>query len=414
MTISDQIFVKSHVARDVLQNGAIFKTDKLVVWEYVANSLQYVEPGRVPTVKVTIDNKKKRIVVADNGRGMDWPGLANFFVMHGENADRKEGHPGRGRFGTGKSAAFGIADVLRITTVKAGLKSQVELRREDLLAIGSTDAIPVRTREKEVISDEPNGTVVEIENVHLKTLDHAGVSQYIERHLARWPKGATVYVNNHECEFIEPPVSKEFAIKPYEELRQKLGETQLVLKVSKVPLEEDLRGVSIYSNSVWHETTLAGSEGREMAQYIFGEIDVPALDDEADPIAAFDLTRSMRLNPNSEIVKALYQFIGQHVERIRRDLVEADKQRRATEDARKLARQADDIARLINDDFESFRQRLAKVKAAGGIGSDLHHFRKQGDQEDDDLLAGTQIPGRNDCSGGWPRKRAWKRVYWWR
>ena len=42
-----------------------------------------------------------------------------------------------------------------------------------------------------------------------------------------------------------------------------LGEVELILKVSKSPLEEDLRGVSIYSNGVWHETTMAGNEGRE-------------------------------------------------------------------------------------------------------------------------------------------------------
>src|SRR2546425_4326359 len=107
-TATDQIYVKSHVARDLLQSAGIFKTDKLVVWEYVSNGLQYVEPGSNPVVRVIVDNKKKRIEVIDNGRGMDWSGLQNFFVMHGENIDRKSGKPGRGRFGTGKSAAFGI------------------------------------------------------------------------------------------------------------------------------------------------------------------------------------------------------------------------------------------------------------------------------------------------------------------
>ena len=72
----------------------MFKTDKLVVWEYVANGLQYVGPSTNPVVKVTLDTKRKRIAVQDNGRGMDWVGLHNFFVMHGENIDRKEGRVG--------------------------------------------------------------------------------------------------------------------------------------------------------------------------------------------------------------------------------------------------------------------------------------------------------------------------------
>ena len=62
---ADQIFVRSHVARDLLQNAALFKTDKLVVWEYVSNSLQYVDPSTNPSVNVTIDSKKKKISVLE-------------------------------------------------------------------------------------------------------------------------------------------------------------------------------------------------------------------------------------------------------------------------------------------------------------------------------------------------------------
>src|SRR5678816_1097710 len=114
----NDLFVKSHVARDLLQSAGLFRTEKLVVWEYVSNGLQYVSAGTNPVVKVTLDSKRKRITVQDNGRGMDWQGLKNFFVMHGENIDRQQGRPGRGFFGTGKSAAFGIADTLCITTVR--------------------------------------------------------------------------------------------------------------------------------------------------------------------------------------------------------------------------------------------------------------------------------------------------------
>ena len=44
-TAIDEIYVKSHVARDLLQSAGLFKTDKLVVWEYVSNGLQYANPG---------------------------------------------------------------------------------------------------------------------------------------------------------------------------------------------------------------------------------------------------------------------------------------------------------------------------------------------------------------------------------
>ena len=193
MNTSTGLFVKSHVARDLLQNAALFKTDKLVVWEYVSNGLQYIGPGTNPLVKVSLDSKKKRISIQDNGRGMDWSGLQNFFVMHGENIDRKEGRPGRGRFGTGKSAAFGIAEVLRITTIRNGKRSKVELVRSKIATMTSEDPIPVEILERESPTSTSNGTLIEIEGVNLRSLDQAAVIHYIERHLAKCPKNATVF-----------------------------------------------------------------------------------------------------------------------------------------------------------------------------------------------------------------------------
>jgi hypothetical protein len=366
----DKIYVRSHVARDLLQNAALFKNEKLVVWEYVSNGLDYIDPGTSPIVKVTLDGKQKKIVVKDNGRGMDWSGLQNFFIMHGENIDRKQGRPGRGRFGTGKSAAFGIADILRVTTVRNGKRSRVELRREDITEMNSEDPIPVNVIERETNTDHPNGTMVEIERIHLKSLDQAGVIQFIERHLARW-RNAVVYVNNHECEFIEPQVFETRIFNPEGALKNILGNVELEIKVACSPLDEDFRGVSVFANGVWHETTLAGSEGREMSQFIFGEIDIPKLDEDESPISPFDLSRSMRLNPSNELVQAIYAFIGQKIDQVRRDLVKSERDRKASEEAKKLLKQAQMIAEIINEDFNDFKQRIAKAQArTGGRGFD--------------------------------------------
>jgi hypothetical protein len=389
--VSDQIFVKSHVARDLLQSAGLFKNDRLVVWEYVSNGLQYVNPGTNPSVRVSLDSRRKKISISDNGRGMDWLGLQNFFVMHGENLDRKEGRPGRGRFGTGKSAAFGIADVMRITSVRNRKRSIVELRRSDIERMTSEEPIPVKKLEKETPINEPNGTLIEIEGIHLRSLDQAGIIRFIERHLARWPKNASVLVNNHECEFVEPPVAEVHRFTPEGTIRDPLGDAELVVKVSKTPLEEDLRGISVYSNGVWHETTLGGSEGREMSHYIFGEIDVSELDEDRSPVAAFDVSRSMRLNPDNELVQTIHAFIGTKVELVRRKLCEADRSRRAEEEERKLAEQASEIARVINEDFEGFRQRVARARAKAPGGSDAFKTQGQGGNASDDLLLGTQL-----------------------
>jgi histidine kinase/DNA gyrase B/HSP90-like ATPase len=396
-TATDQIYVKSHVARDLLQSAGLFKTDKLVVWEYVSNGLQYVNPGTNPVVRIRLDSKNKRIVIVDNGRGMDWAGLQNFFVMHGENIDRKEGRPGRGRFGTGKSAAFGIASLLRIITVRDKRRSTVELSRADIEKMTSEDPIPVRKIEKEIATSQPNGTIVEIEGVHLRSLDQAGIIQYIERHLAHWPKNATVFVNNHECEFQEPPIKEEKRFRTEGAEKDVLGDVDLVIKVSKAPLEQDLRGISIFANGVWHETTLAGSENKEMAQYVFGEIEVPKLDDDKSPIAPFDVSRSMRLNPENELVRTLYAFIGQKVEEVRRALAEEDKKRKSEEEMKRLTKQAAEIARVINEDFDAFRQQVAKVRAKMSGGIDAYRLGANGADENSDILFSTELPAEIVC-----------------
>lgn len=401
MSSGPGLVVKSHVARDLMQNAALFKTDKLVVWEYVSNGLQYVDLGTSPVVRVSLDSKRKCISIQDNGRGMDWSGLQNFFVMHGENLDRRQGKPGRGRFGTGKSAAFGIADVLRVSTVRNELCQSVELTRHAIESMGEGTEIPVTILKKDSPSKSPNGTLIEVEVVHLKSLDQAGIINYIERHLAHWPKNCSVIVNNHECEYSDPPVAHERRFRAEGSLLEKLGDVDLTVKVSKVPLDAELRGISIYANGVWHETTLAGSEGRDMAQYLFGELDVPRLEEDTSPIAPFDLSRSMRLNPSNELVQFIYAFINRSVEQVRKELVDSEKNRKASEEARKLAEQGSEIARLLNEDFEAFRQRVAKVraKARGAVDSAVG-LEFGAEQNGDLLLGGDQNSRITDQVGG--------------
>ena len=399
---SEDLFVKSHVARDLLQTAALFKNERVAVWEYVANGLQYSEDGRSPVVRVKLESRVRKITISDNGRGMDWSDLRNFFIMHGENQDRRQGRPGRGRFGTGKSAAFGIANTLRITSVHDGRRSRVELCRSEIQAVSSGDEIPVRVLEREARTDEPSGTVVEIEEVQLRSLDQAGLIRYIERHLSRWPRDSVVVVNNHVCEVVEPPVASEKKFRPEGSLRDILGEVELTVKVSRVPLEEDLRGVAIYSKGVWHETTLAGSEGREMCQYLFGELDVPGLEDDQSPISPFDVSRSMQLNPLNEVVQAAYAFIGQSVEAVRRELADAERRRKATEDAKKLAAQAEEIARVINDDFDEFRNRVMRVRAKAGHGPDLRQTDSGNGSDSAALLPGTTVPAKEGSPTGNP------------
>jgi len=397
---ADSIVVRTHVARDLLQSAAFFKNDRLVVWEYVSNSLQYCDPNRAPVVSVTLNSSRKCITVSDNGRGMDRAGLRNFFFMHGENLDRRAGRPGRGRFGTGKCAAFGIADCLRVTSIRDGKCNTVELRRSDIEAAGDGE-IPVQpVGDPDVPTTEQNRTIVQIEGIRLRKLDQRGVMAYIERHLARWPGKPAVLVNNHECEYVEPPVAAEKETCPTGSLARELPGSKLILKVAKKPLDADLQGVAVFSRGVWLETTLAGAEGQPMSHYIFGEIDVPALDDDTSPIPAYDMSRSMRLNPNNPLVRAVLAFIGSEVDKLRRQLVEQERARKKQEETRKLEREGALIAKMINEDFDDFSDRLARVRAKAGSGRDSGPDIRDGADQPDVLEEGGDVPASVDEPNG--------------
>lgn len=389
----DTIHVQSHVARDLLQSAGLFSKAKFVVWEYVSNGLQYVDPSVAPVVKVRIDSKGGTISVEDNGQGMDWAGLNNFFVMHGENQDRVRGRIGRGYFGTGKSAAFGIANRLRVTTVRNRKRSKLELSRSEIETT-SGERIPVRILEKEVTSGESNGTLIEIEEVQLKSINQKEVINFIERHLSQWNKGVSVFVNNHLCEFHEPTLAEEFTFRIEGAQIDILGPTELLIKVATSPLEEDFRGIAVFSNGVWHETTLAGNE-REMTQYIFGEIDVPNLDADTSPIRPFNVSRSMRLNTENELVRALHAFIFGKIEEVRQRLVAAEKRRKTDELSKRLAQQANEIARIINEDFGAFRDQIAKARARSIGGTDDSNVESSVSKRSefgDKVVFGSEIP----------------------
>jgi len=393
MSTAATLKLTSHVGRDLLQSAQLFRHEHAVVWEYVSNGLQYKDLATKPTVVVKVDVKAKTIQIRDNGRGMLISDLRRYFQMHGENLDRKQGRPGRGYFGTGKSAAFGIANVLRISTVKDGRLSRVQLTRKDIDAHQDGQEIPIQDLELETRTRAPNGTLVEIEDIFLKQIDIPSMIRHIERHIAHWPN-ATVIVNNHECQFTEPDISREFQFSTLgTPFAKSLGKAQLTIKVAKAPLDDEFRGVAILSEGVWYETTLSGCERKPFSEYLFGTFDVAALGRDQSEIPAFDMSRSMKLNPRNEIVADILRFIGANLEQIRRDLERQDRERRQSEEQKKLQQQGSKIAELINEHFKNWRKKLRSTMAKAGAGRDLISSKDKTSLKDEGIVPGDDLPG---------------------
>lgn len=358
------LLVTSHVGRDLLQTAQLFRSERQVVWEYVANSLQYCDPGVSPRIIVSIDVRNKTITIADNGRGMDLRGLEHFFTMHGENLERRAGTIGRGLFGTGKSAAFGIADTLQVSSTRSGKKNVAKLERTVIEAAKGGKEIPVEAVVVEETSLESNGTTIEISDIRLKRLDREGVIRFIERHLARYPRDVEVFVDGHQCSYREPEVADTHVFTSSKEENPLLGEITLTVKEARSPLEEESRGIQVFSYGNWVSTTLAASEGKDMAEYLFGDVEVPAIEDYSGAIKPFDISRSGQLNPQSPIVEELYRFLGPAIESVRRGLVARRKKLAQTQLAAELAEHAARIASILNEDFAQFRLQLERARAA--------------------------------------------------
>lgn len=349
MAKNNSIAVTSHVSRDFLQNAAYFNAMPKLVWEYVANSLDASKEGE-PAVAV-VEITSNFVTISDNGRGMSREELNIFFQMHGENIQRKRGKRVRGRFGTGKSAAFGLANILRIDTTQKGFNNVVELHRDDIEQAKDGKPFMVRDIIIDKQTDDEDGTTIEIRDFNIRRPNVDQVVTYIERHLSRYKQRAIVTINGHECKFEEPPSTMEIIRTPPQEVSQHIGDVELVIKVSPVGLDEEVKGIDVLSHGIWHGTTLAGIENKDRANYIFGQVDVPILEDGEWPIPAFDNTRNNTLNPQNPVVVVLLGWISEELEKVRQDIVEKERERRSSETTKQLEKEARRIADIINDDF---------------------------------------------------------------
>lgn len=348
--------VTTHVARDLLQNAAYFNSVPKAVAEYVTNAIDNAAPGRPVRCEVTLSREEVRI--ADDASGMTRAELFNFFQMHGENVQRRRGRSVRGKFGTGKSAAFGIASTLLIETAKGGQSNVVELRRADVEAAKDGQPIPVREVVVNRLTRERSGTTILIRDLNTKNVDASAVRVYLEKLLGRHLRLHKVIVNGAACQYHEPESIKTFKFKAPREVAEHVGAALCVLKMSREPLARDDNAVAVLSGGFLHATTLAGKQAEPFVEYIFGEVEAPALDSDSDPIPAFDNTRNLTLNAQNPRVQALLGWLADCIEEVRQELIARDKRRRYSKEMRLLRKVAAEIQGFLEEDFRVVQDTL--------------------------------------------------------
>lgn len=117
------------------------------------------------------DQSEKKIVVEDNGEGMTFNEINDFFLRIGRNR-REEGQVSNckrvptGKKGLGKLALFGIGDVIAISTIKDGENVEFEMDWNDILSWKRGPYEPKFNRKN---SDELNGTTITLKGLKRKS-----------------------------------------------------------------------------------------------------------------------------------------------------------------------------------------------------------------------------------------------------
>jgi hypothetical protein len=365
--VTEAIKVTSHVARDFLQNATYFNTVPKVVWEYVSNSVDNPRLNQIVNVEVEIS--KDIIVITDDGSGMTRDELSNFFQMHGPNIKRIKGEKVRGMYGTGKCAGFGIADRLRIETVKNHILNSVELSREDIEKSMTGGPFSVRDIMVDKTTTEEDGTRIIVSKLNIKSLDLQQTIAYVERHLGRKLHKHRVIINDHVCEYSVPNYMWQKIFQPSGDLPSIIGNVKLTINVSPIPLEKERGGIDVLSDGIWHDTTFGNDLDVEFARHVFGEVDVPILEERytLEKIPPFDNTRNMSLNVSNSTVASLLGWINLCLQEVQKEYMTREKSKKKSEETIKLERHARDLENILNNDFRGLQMELEKIKRMSKI-----------------------------------------------
>ncbi|MDO8462345.1 MAG: ATP-binding protein [Deltaproteobacteria bacterium] len=425
------------IKRAILDAANAFGSLAKVCEEYLTNSIDAFETivhdhpekeldRRQCKIEITIDNKDSKLRFVDEHQlmGMSQDVLfKSFFNLHGENISRKRSIFVRGKYGTGKTAAFGIgAEELIVDTISNGKRNKIRALKKDLLA-GNTNLI------SEIVDQSTSdtaGTVIEIKSVKPKYISERSIEsakKHIQKLLGyRLDMYNIVLVirardgeERAEKLTYEPPTAVyEKIYEPSNPLKKFTGNTKLIIRRSADPLSEDVRGISITSNGYPREITLFGLEREKFADRFFGEWEIPSLDTYEGDNPPFLSTRELKLNRENELVKLLFDFGKEIISQEIKDFAQDERQRKQDEDTKKLSNIAEELSTILDEDFKQYdsveksgdgRRKEAPCEDGGAGGQSPHSdgeldgFSTSGNVGIIDSAKGLPVTGETEGQG---------------
>ena len=357
----------AHAGRMLLEETKRFSNEGKAIGEYVKNSWQYTDHD--PTVEIFVDQENKSIRIKDNSRGMDINDINDRFLVLGqENLERSIGEFGRGEYGTGKVAALGIGEILRVKTVKNKKLIEFEIRREDCKADISEREIKVHWLKENVDTTEKNGTVIDIlkfrQNRPIKVnnikefLQSKTLTETVYKHQIK------LFLQEEELKKKEIPFSQEKIIYAEGELKNIIGDTKLSIKVASRKLNPEERGVKVFARGIYK--AFISNPSARYSEFIFGDCTCDRLIDENQDPPIFDSSRREELNLDNETAKKFQDFVLIEIDKQRKNLEKDANEKKDREKQEALKKEAEKMKEFFNSDYKEqeleFQKRAAKAK----------------------------------------------------
>lgn len=249
-------------------------------------------------VRVNLYNKPvKKIVVSDNGCGMNFNEVNDYFLRIGRNRRKESQTPPcdrkpTGKKGLGKLALFGLGNVIDIETTKDGQSVNFILNYDDILASTNSRYAPVFEVAKTANGSGTKITLSELKHKSDFILDNyrASLSRLFNFQDANFKlfmsldDDAYVEVTNKmKFEGLDPEF--EWSEKEIFSLVQSsyphAGDVRGRVVTTEKPIKPELRGIALFANGrMINASEFYGrSESSHFYSYVSGYLDVDFVDD---------------------------------------------------------------------------------------------------------------------------------------
>lgn len=305
--------------------------------ELVANAY---DAGATVAEVLLYDKPEHKIVIKDDGTGMSFDEINDFYLRIGRNR-RRENQPSclnrkpTGKKGLGKLALFGLGNRIEISTVKDGEQVTFILDYADILQ--SKGDYEPKFNSKPVDSSVPNGTIITLTELTKK--QGYPLDNYTD-HLARlfdFPDPnfiIKISLNDGEPQIIDSMLKYKSVTPQFEWKYEDLIQTDTLAEkaekyissglikgkfiTTEKPLKNNMKGITLFANGrmVNEPEFFRSSESSHFYSYLTGWLNVDFIDDDNEDLISTD---RKSLDWKQPITTTLRDFLGEVVIAIERD-----------------------------------------------------------------------------------------------